>query len=394
MAQRKDGRSIERLNYERYFKHYYRYSPSLIRANNISSLQIWSKHFWEDSLTMSYCKQKISYHKNGYPIHMVEYTDYGRDSTFTDYYYDSLGRLTHYHQWKSALSYGSGKHIPIDVMRIHYEYENDLLQKVFQYSKRYSSSYISLRQCDSISYELKDNYYKVSVHVGNGQNRNVLYPKKNKYIYPIRNSNSFFASHVSLPHKPADDDSLWSEPCIYRDSNLITIQNILGGTCLSRDLELRVKGQNGFLFSGTLESFEKPGKLTYAKDEFESDCSILIDTNENLIKVKSESIMSEPTSLENRITHDQSLYQFNFKTQLIRKESTVSSSRGERESNTYKTTHTYNYFDFGLVKEKIERRYQLFLPNQSTTIVLDRDKLEFEEKESSRYEERMEVVYW
>jgi hypothetical protein len=150
--------------------------------------------------------------------------------------------------------------------------------------------------------------------------------------------------------KPTNNEKAWFKPRSYKDPEMRKIQLLMENKCLDYVIT-------------PYDDFGRDirPKVTFERAAFDSLTSaFFIDTLERRLFIKSNSFFSQPTSLEDRITHTRSIDRYNFQMQLLISESIRETSRGQREYIRDSSQTFYTYFDFGLLQHKQEYHYQTF----------------------------------
>jgi hypothetical protein len=353
-----ETKPLDRILYERYFKRLYKYEPAVIRENNISYLEVVSKQKIGDSLISTGLNHKIEFRKDGRPIQMTEWFDYHRDSLISDFSYDSLGNLLECHIWKPTFNYRNGEMIKKDKSRNIFKYNNLSLYIVLNYDNNYSNRDLTLRSCDSLSYNIQNQ--KVSIFHGNSKRSIIIYKSNPTFIYPIHSDNTEYFEWITNREneKPVDKESEWKLNCNYSKSVLKDLQKITGENCINRLLVSSVRGGGVNIFSTGIQP--EITSLEFIKENMISDNNIIyVDTLQKLISVKQSFFISEPTSLENRNTSTNSIKTYDFAMRLVKIESVSQSSRGQFESSRDSSETYFTYYDFGLMKLKQEIHYNI-----------------------------------
>jgi hypothetical protein len=366
---------VQNFLYETYFKRLYKYEPSLIRENKIEILKIKMNRNTPGVDSISKLKQKVTFRKDGRPKQMVEWHEYYATPTIIDYSYDSLGNLVEYRHWTSVgYPSGTGK-ADREVERIFFNYHQNQLTNVFNYAQRNDNKYLTLNYCDSLSYHLENS--KVKIIKGNGNHVNTRYKSKPSFIYPINKYGvkEFIASQSKV------------KECLYTNKTLRILQNITKLECLPKDIANFCKGELLWKMEPTNDTLE----VIFDRSSLSSQKNtVYIDTVGREIFVKSHFSMSEPTSLENRITSTFTTQIYDYALVLRQTNEISESSRGIREYSKDSSQTYFTYFDFGLMQGKEQIHYYPIIP--SDTVALDHPEKPY--YRISTYREETQLVIW
>ncbi|MFT7612591.1 MAG: hypothetical protein ACI9J3_001554 [Parvicellaceae bacterium] len=378
---------VQNFLYETYFKRLYKYEPSLIRENKIEILKITMNRNTPGVEDTSNLKQKVTFRKDGRPKQMVEWHEYYATPTIIDYSYDSLGNLVEYRHWTSVgYPSGTGK-ADREVERIFFNYHQNQLTNVFNYSQRNSNKYLTLNYCDSLSYQLEN--LKVTIIKGNGNHINIRYQSNPRFVYPI-NKNSIREFITEKPEPLVElpgQEILRNKDCPYSNKTLIMLQEITGRKCLPKEI---INACNEGLF-WSMESTEDTLEVIFDRSSLSSQKNtVYIDTVGQEIFVKSHYSMSEPTSLENRITSTFTTQIYDYALILRQTNEIRESSRGIREYSKDSSQTYFTYFDFGLMQGKEQIHYYPIIP--SDTGALDHPEKPY--YRISTYREETRLVIW
>lgn len=357
----------------------------MIRENNINSLEVFASEKQGDEVTYQGKKEWVDFRKDGQPIQQITWDVYHRDSIITDYSYDSLGNLIEYFHWIPKRS----RYEELKVLeQVFFQYEAGKLIKVLSYSMKNGDNYSTLNYCDSLSYSLDKQ--KVRILHGNANGTNVVYQKNPRFIYPFNTKIQIdlVATEQEQLDKPIDNEDSWSTPCNFINPDLKKIQSRIKNKCLNR----------GIITSYGFERISTP-KVTFERSVFDSLTEVFfVDTLNQWLFIKSNSFFSQPTSLEDRITHTRSIDRYNFQMQLLISESIRETSRGQREYSHDNSQTFYTYFEFGLLRRKLEYHYPNYLPRGFVQVHSDQknesDQPVFETEPILILEEKTVIKKW
>ena len=380
-------KAVNRFIYETYFKRLYKYEPSIIQENKIETLTINAKRKTEGSPNSSKLKQKVLFRKDGRPKQMVEWYEHYPTPTITDYSYDSLGNLVEYRLRTSpGHPTGTGK-LGREIEHLFFTYNKNQLTKTFSYSQRKGYDYLTLNYCDSLSFQLENK--KVSIIRGNANDSKIIFKSKPRFIYPIykKKVNEFVATDPALV-APVGQKSLWTQSCAYSNKTLIALQEITGLQCLNTDIVNVCKGVG--VFWKTDSAVETPELIFDIKSLSTREDAIYVDTITKTIYVKTHFFISEPTSLENRNTSNETTQIYDYSLILRQTNEVRESSRGQREYIKDSTQTFFTYYDFGLVQRKVESSYYIRPRSDSGDLYIPEKKY----YSVSTYEEETELKTW
>jgi hypothetical protein len=355
------NKTIDRFLYEMYFKHLYKYEPSVIRENKISNLVLKETKKIGDSIISSELKHKIEFRKNGRPKQMTEWFDYQKYALISDYSYDSLGNLIEYHIWSSTHNFRDDKKIKKSKTRYFFEYENGLLNKVIHYENNFNNRQLTLRSCDSLSCKIEEK--KITIFHGNSDKLTIEFTLKPTFIYPTQTASieNFVFTESKDTNKYTDKESLWEIDCKYSNLVLIELQSLTNNLCLNNTIVNACKGSSSFFSS---DPKDLAVEIRYGeKKEIMSSDVISVDTIKKQIYIKQNYMISEPTSLENRNTISNSLLTFDYSLNLIKNEAIIEKSRGEHEYSKDSIETYFTYFNFDMLQRKVTLHYNQNLNN-------------------------------
>lgn len=343
------GQSLERQLYTRYFKPLFNYEPAVIRKQKIESLTVQGSEYRKDSLTFTAVKERVVFRKDGRPISQVIYTDFHRDSILYDYRYDSLGNLVEFKKWKPKNRWEKNDNVE---QHFFFKYAQNRLEQVFSFYMNHDMNFELLQRCDSLKYESDEE--RITIYTGNEKGFKIGLSKDLRFIYPLNTG----ATRVltALKNKalslPVDDEILWNLSCEYGSENLKLIQKITGSKCVDKRIQ-QVSETINFCSTDSLYNTRLKGTkiMSYM---MEDSGTLIIDTLNKELIVKSDLLSIQPTSMEDRVSRTISHQYFNYAMRLLRTESIHESSRGTREHVLDSSTVIFTYFDFGLIQMKQE----------------------------------------
>lgn len=361
---------------------YFTYEPSFIRENKIASLTIYETELAEDSVVFHREKERYMFRKDGRPLYTCSWSDYHRDSVWTDFKYDSLENLIEMKRWKPSGFYQKNK----EIERVIWKYESARLTGIFRYSCAYTTDHLSLISCDSVIYS--ENGIPIEIWTG-GTQANVECQANPVFIYPVVNK-----TKPELPrYREALNKRIYvrdrcTAPCNYSDqSALQKLSEVTGVKCIPCEVDHRLpfnltKTTDSL---GIIEFASKPHgnepqyRLEHISrkrvrigmekssdgDETADTIPVLdyseflrIDTNLQKIRVQRVDVMVQPTSMEDIVTYTRMILYYDFSFNLLLEEvyqADLGRQYGHSSRAEYKSYETlFQYFNNGLLKQSVQ----------------------------------------